>query len=116
MKKIPVKPDEEQPNESDAVKLLPPPLLPQKLNEFSQPEATVEHTESVSSSSVENVELLCSGEQVLGLAHEFDSFTVSEATDAVADDLLSLSLKVQGRVIPCIPCDTNSPSNDHNPS
>lgn len=38
-RRAPIKPDEEQPHESDAMKLLPPPLLPQKLSESPVPPA-----------------------------------------------------------------------------
>jgi len=86
------KPDEEQPDESDALKLLPPPLLPQKM----------------SAESVVN-EAQVSAEESL------DLFTPKEAKEeencSTDDDPFGpLSLTVQGRVIPCIPCDNKSPN------
>nr|CAG4634686.1 EOG090X03G5 [Alona affinis] len=76
-KRAPIKPDEEQPDESDALKLLPPPLLPHKVGDQQPPPVALPNGD-----------------------------------EACADDpFASLSLlTVQGRVIPCIPCDNKSPS------
>ena len=91
-KKATIKPDEEQPDESDALKLLPPPLLPQKMSA----EAVVSEAQGTTEESL-------------------DLFTPKEAKEeenySTDDDPFGpLSLTVQGRVIPCIPCDNKSPT------
>ena len=92
-RRAPIKPDEEQPDESDALKLLPPPLLPHKIVEEPQPPPP----------------------QADGLGQ----FAIKEASpeerdkaspEPAEDPFASLSLTVQGRIIPCIPCDNKSPS------
>lgn len=122
-KRAPVQLDDEQPDESNTLKLLPPPLLPQKVtapapsDHIAEP-PSVDNAEPTIQQSDERV----SGDESLNEAsvsqdvtsQELNSYTVEEqgASD-VDDDLLSTSLKVQGRVIPCIPCDTDSPSSNH---
>ena len=97
-RRAPIKPDEEQPDESDAMKLLPPPLMPQKFADVSEPIA-VEDSSSISDQvSVDNL----------------DTFAVQDPIPVV-EEIVSdpLSLTVAGRVIPCIPCENVSPSTDH---
>jgi len=97
-RRAPIKPDEEQPDEIDTLKLLPPPLMPQKCADASQ---SVAAEDSLS---------------ILGQvpAEDLDTFAIQEpipVLEEIASDPLSLT--VQGRVIPCIPCENVSPSTDH---
>lgn len=125
-KRAPVQPDDEQPDESNTLKLLPPPLLPQKVMVPSPSDHIVEPLPAddphvASQQSNENAsegECLIEASAIQDArAQELNSYTVEEhETSDVGDDLLSMSLKVQGRVIPCIPCDADSPSSNHQPT
>nr|CAG4641561.1 EOG090X03G5 [Eurycercus lamellatus] len=100
-RKAPVKPDEEQPDESDALKLLPPPLLPQKINDSP---LDINHAEQSRQQQQPPLDLFTTNE----------ASTVENVDDS--GSFGALSLTVQGRVIPCIPCDNKSPSNSHPPN
>lgn len=115
-KRAPVKPDEEQPDEVNAMKLLPPPLLPMKMNTgdaAKEPVAPVERagnqitvghaTQSLLDDPLDSLESFTSNDNA-ALNAEPDSQRIEQ--------LESLSLTVQGRVIPCIPCENESPSGD----
>nr|CAG4643095.1 EOG090X03G5 [Ilyocryptus agilis] len=105
-KRAPIRPDEVQPDECDTLKLLPPPLLPQKI---ADPPPLREQNASIPletqlDNALEQLDLFALGE------------TASAGNDVVEDDPFgSLSLTVQGRVIPCIPCDNKSPSPNYPP-
>lgn len=127
-KRAPVKPDEVQPDESDTLKLLPPPLLPVRVSESPVPSLV----ESESALSDDN-EAGCTAVSIEPQAQststnllddsikELNMFAlnelsknpsaVSDHNDVEADDpFSSLSLTVQGRIIPCIPCENKSPT------
>lgn len=133
-RRAPVRPDQEQPDESAALKLLPPPLQPQKMSPAPQPFfgdpllEQVSQTGQVPSQSLTDFEdfdvpqdantaAAASGSGSDYSTQQFDLYaagdTIATQTAAAVDDLLStdiLSLTVQGRVIPCIPCESVSPS------
>lgn len=115
-KRAPIKPDEERPDEINAMKLLPPPLLPMKVNpaepgketvapvERASNEITVGHaTQSLLDDPLDSLESFTSGD---------NSASASDVDNQRTRQLESLSLTVQGRVIPCIPCENESPSGD----
>lgn len=122
-KRAPIKPDEVQPDESDTLKLLPPPLLPHKISESPLPPLV----DSISSNLEHLVSAAPMGQPqprisnlLDGSIQELDMFTLNEMSissatgdhnNAEADDpFSSLSLTVQGRIIPCIPCENKSPT------
>merc|ERR1740128_362848 len=125
-KRAPVQPDDEQPDESNALKLLPPPLLPQKMigalptEPITEPisldnlEPPIQESEEGEEQVEQEVECTaeCQNPAPVSLdTQQLSSFTADEQeTSSIEGDLLSTSLKVQGRVIPCIPCDADSPS------
>lgn len=130
-KRAPIKPDEVQPDENATLKLLPPPLLPLKVNESPLPSLV----DSVSANLDQILSATAVGEPsqpsstpnsrqtpnpLAGSIQELDLFTLSElkinsdsseqnATEN-NDPFSSLSLTVQGRIIPCIPCENKSPT------
>ena len=127
-KRAPIKPDEVQPDESDTLKLLPPPLLPNKISESPLPPLV----DSISS-SLEHLVSAPMGHtpqpRISNLLddsiQELDMFTLNEMSisstgdhnSAEGDDpFSSLSLTVQGRIIPCIPCENKSPTGQQPPN
>ena len=100
-RRAPIKPDEEQPDESDALKLLPPPLMPQKFADASQ---------SVAAEQAFSIEVLDKAP-----TDDLDLFAIQKSTPVEEEATASgpLSLTVQGRIIPCIPCENVSQSSDH---
>nr|CAG4646132.1 EOG090X03G5 [Macrothrix elegans] len=126
-KRAPIRPDDEQPHETDALKLLPPPLLPQKISEPAVPPSSISTNldpfePDSSSNPMQDVPSALFSE---GTMKELDLFASSESAGSQLMDhecnddegaLNSLSLTVQGRVIPCIPCENKSPSSDNPPS
>ena len=120
-RRAPVKPDEVQPEETNTLKLLPPPLMPHKVSDSPIPplvdtlSTTVEPVASEDSVNqpAQNSNLLDGSIQGLDLFALSDlSITpVGERSNVENDDPFgSLSLTVQGRVIPCIPCENKSPT------
>lgn len=141
-KRAPIKPDEVQPEESDTLKLLPPPLLPHKINSESPLPPLVEsispnleHLVPVSAALVAPVgqpsshkHARVADNQQDGSIQELDLFALNELSincsssgepnnleNADDDPFNSLSLTVQGRIIPCIPCDNISPTGQQPP-
>ncbi|KAK4010317.1 hypothetical protein OUZ56_019461 [Daphnia magna] len=141
-KRAPIKPDEVQPEESDTLKLLPPPLLPHKINSESPLPPLVEsispnleHLVPVSAAVVAPVgqpsshkHARVADNQQDGSIQELDLFALNELSincsssgepnnleNADDDPFNSLSLTVQGRIIPCIPCDNISPTGQQPP-
>lgn len=138
-KRAPIKPDEVQPNESDTLKLLPPPLLPHKISaESALPplvdsiSSNLEHlvpdvaaaapvgrrvvvaTDNLLDGSIQELDLLALNELSISCSSSGESNTLLlETTDD--DPFSSLSLTVQGRIIPCIPCENISPTGQQLP-
>ena len=99
------------------MKLLPPPLLPMKLNpaepgketvaaplERTSSEITVGHaTQSLLDEPLDSLESFTSAD---------NAASASDADNQRTRQLESLSLTVPRRVIPCTPCENESPSGD----
>lgn len=127
-KRAPIKPDEVQPDENDTLKLLPPPLLPFKVSESPLPPivdsavANLDHL--MPTTSIGQASQVPKSRQTVNLLdgsiQELDLFalnelsinpSIAEQNEVEEDDpFSSLSLTVQGRIIPCIPCENKSPT------
>lgn len=109
-KRAPVKPDEDQPDESDTLKLLPPPLLP--VPAVKEPEKPAPDPPAPD----HPLDHFGMGDEASAAVVTEDEEKKKRKTTPPAlvlsdeDPFASLSLTVQGRVIPCIPCDNKSPS------
>nr|CAH0101346.1 unnamed protein product [Daphnia galeata] len=138
-KRAPIKPDEVQPNESDTLKLLPPPLLPHKISpdsplpplvdsissnlehlasDVAAAPAPVGHTRVATNNlldgSIQELDLFALNELSISCSSsEREPNNLMENTDD--DPFSSLSLTVQGRIIPCIPCENISPTGQQLP-
>jgi hypothetical protein len=137
-KRAPIKPDEVQPNESDTLKLLPPPLLPHKISpdsplpplvdsissnlehlasDVAAAPAPVGHTRVANNlldGSIQELDLFALNELSISCSSsEREPNNLMENTDD--DPFSSLSLTVQGRIIPCIPCENISPTGQQLP-
>nr|CAG4639888.1 EOG090X03G5 [Daphnia pulex] len=139
-KRAPIKPDEVQPNESDTLKLLPPPLLPHKISaESALPplvdsiSSNLEHlvpdvaaaapvgrrvvaaTDNLLDGSIQELDLLALNELSISCSSSGEPNTLLLETTTDDDPFSSLSLTVQGRIIPCIPCENISPTGQQLP-
>nr|CAG4649195.1 EOG090X03G5 [Scapholeberis mucronata] len=124
VKRAPINPDEVQPDENDTLKLLPPPLLPVKISDSPLPPSIEPDTSNLdddeTASAVEQASQATNSNLLDDPIKELDLFALSElsiepavnvAIDVEEDDpFSSLSLTVQGRIIPCIPCENKSPT------
>ena len=97
--RAPIRPDDVQPDDSDALKLLPPPLVPQVVSSAT-PQAQPE-------SSVLDDFAPASQAEALPTVSDFDLFALEQDSGA-CEDSGPMSLTVQGRVIPCIPCEATT--------
>ena len=134
-KRAPIKPDEVQPNESDTLKLLPPPLLPHKISSESplpplvdSISSNLEHlapdvaaaapvghrlANNLLDGSIQELDLFALNELSISCSSSGEPSNLMESTDD--DPFSSLSLTVQGRIIPCIPCENISPTGQQLP-